>query len=44
MLYPILALTFFTGRAARQDRDTHILHASVILVLGLLLAVAALFY
>lgn len=44
ILYPILVVVFFSGRQARQDRDTHILHASVIVALGALLMVAALFF
>jgi uncharacterized membrane protein HdeD (DUF308 family) len=44
ILYPVLLVTFMTGRQARQDRGTHLLHAIVITGLGLLIVGIALYY
>ena len=44
ILYPLLALTFFSGRKMRKTEDTHQIYAVVILVFGLLLFVSALFF
>lgn len=34
-LYPLLLLTFFTGRKARTDPDTHLVYGLVVLGVGL---------
>jgi hypothetical protein len=44
MLYPLLLITFSTGRKSRQDRDTHIIYAGLVLLAGLLLVIAALLF
>ena len=42
VLYVPEALLFFSGRRSRQDRDTHIIYACVVLGLGFFLFLAAL--
>jgi hypothetical protein len=44
VLYPILLLTFFSGRAARQDKGTHIMYATLIIGIGLFILAAVLIY
>jgi hypothetical protein len=44
VLWPAETLIFFSGRRARQDRDTHIIYASLIIALGTLMLVMALFF
>lgn len=41
-LYPVLLLTFFSGRRARQDRETHQLYAWFVVIAGILVLAAAL--
>lgn len=42
VLYLPEVLLLFSGRKARKDKDTHIIYASCVLVVGLLLFIAAL--
>jgi len=42
IFYVFELLFFFSGRKSREDRDTHILYASMVLALGMFIFVAAL--
>ena len=44
LLYPILVITFFSGRRARKDKDTHVMHATLIMGVGVFILIAALFF
>jgi len=44
VLYPLLVVTLSSGRKARQDRDTHLIYAICILLLGLGLFTIALVF
>jgi hypothetical protein len=43
ILWPLETIIFFSGRRAREDRDTHIIYSVLIMGLGTLILVVALF-